>query len=217
MTWLSSDWSMRSPEKSTDKVQAKKSEEPRRKVAAYKVEDEPVPPSRYKRVSIDMSDYVPPEPKQSRVTASVEKQLVSNKSRFALADAVAVETEKFNAAMGEEIEEKAGFTIYKPTDKTKIPGFTLEERTRPVVVNQASGAIGVVTGTIVVRLKDFEEADSVASAFGLEYVSSDDSIATVFYKAPKGREIDDLIEMLRADGRVTRADAEIIQSTRQIH
>jgi hypothetical protein len=74
-----------------------------------------------------------------------------------------------------------------------------------------------VTGTIVVRMRDFDDADAVANAFGLESVSSDDSIATVYFRAPKDRDIDDLIELLREDGRVARADAEIIQSTRQIH
>lgn len=187
-----------------------------RKVAAIK-KDEAVPPSNYKRVSIDMTDYVP-EPKQSRVTASVDKQLVSSKGRYALAgDALAVESGKFDKSMGEEIEEKAGFTVYKPADKTFVSGFKMEDKTRPVVVNQASGAIGIVTGTIVVRLRDFEEIDAIAKTFGLEVVSSDDTIATAFYRAPKGLEIDDLIDSLRADGRVAHADAEIIQSMRQIH
>lgn len=190
--------------------------EPRRKVAAAKAE-ESVIPAGYKKVSIDLSDYQPPQPRPSRVTASVDKTLTSSRGAYALANALAVESDKFDASMGEEIEEKAGFTVFKPSRPAQVAGFVLDEKTRPVVVNQSSGAIGIVTGTIVVRLKDFEQADALASAFGLEYVSSDDTIATVFYKAPRGREIDDLIELLRADGRVARADAEIIQSTRQIH
>lgn len=198
---------------------AQVSREPRRKVAAIKKEEieESVIPAGYKRVSIDMTDYKP-EPRQSRVTASVDKQLVSSKGRYALAgDALAVESEKYDKSMGEEIEEKAGFTVYKPVDKASVSGFKLEEKTRPVVVNQSSGAIGIVTGTIVVRVRDFEEVDAIAKAFNLEVVSTDDTIATAFYRAPKGFEIDDLLEMLRADGRVAHADAEIIQSMRQIH
>ena len=163
-----------------------------------------------------MSNYVPPEPPPSRLIASVDKQLTSEKGRYALADALAVEAEKFDVSMGEQIDEKAGFIVFKPVNKA-AGSFSVDDRTRPVVVNQASGAIGIVTGTIVVRLKDFEQAEALARAFGLEEVSSDDTIATVFYKAPNGREIDDLIELLRADERVNRADAEIIQSTRQIH
>lgn len=190
-----------------------KQAKPERKQAA--VEAAPVAPSTYKRVSIDMTDYVPPEPRPSRFIASVDKKITSSKGDFALANVVAVETAKYDSSMGEEIEEKAGFTVYKPANVE--PSFVIDDRTRPVVVNRSSGAIGIVTGTVVVRLKDFSEAEALASAFGLEEVSSDDTIATVFYRVPKGREIDDLIELLRADGRVARADAEIIQASRQVH
>ena len=169
-----------------------------------------------RQVRIDMTDYEPP-PAPSRAIAAVAREMTSGRSRYQLADVSAIESGSFSASLGEAVETKAGFTVFIPKNPSSSDGFKLSQRQRPVVVNVANGQFGIVTGTLIVKLKDFNELDAVEAAFGLEVVTSDDTIATAYYRAPIGVEVDRLVERIRKDPRVVRADAEIVQAIGKVN
>lgn len=83
------------------------------------------------------------------------------------------------------------------------------ESSYPVVVNTRTGQLGVVSGTIIVKLASVADADALAKANGLlvEYVA--EPIGFVFLRAPAGMDVLATTAALGRDPRVTLAYAEI--------
>ncbi len=79
----------------------------------------------------------------------------------------------------------------------------------PVVVNVRNGQLGVVSGTLVVKMADVGEAAALAEANGLgvEYVA--EPIHYAFLRVPAGRDVLAVLAALRRDARVSSAYAEI--------
>ena len=85
----------------------------------------------------------------------------------------------------------------------------------PAVVNARTGALGVLTGSLVVRPKSMADADAIASAHGLEKIKAYPQLQAVFYKVKDGGDIADASAALQADQRVESAYPEIIESVRR--
>jgi hypothetical protein len=83
------------------------------------------------------------------------------------------------------------------------------EPSYPVVVNTRTGQLGVVSGTIIVKLATVADADALAKANGLsvEYVA--EPIGFVFLGAPAGTDVLAMTAALGRDPRVILAYAEI--------
>src|SRR5262245_10920954 len=84
----------------------------------------------------------------------------------------------------------------------------------PAVINSRSGALGVLTGTLIVKPKSMSDAEAIASGHGLEKAKAYPELRTVFYSAPPGVDIADLSAALQADPRVESAYPEIIEQVR---
>jgi hypothetical protein len=82
------------------------------------------------------------------------------------------------------------------------------------VVNERTGALGVLTGTLVVRPKNMDDADAIAGSHGLETIKAYPQLQTVFFRAAPGTDIADLSAALQADSRVASAYPEIIERVR---
>ena len=85
----------------------------------------------------------------------------------------------------------------------------------PTVVNVRTGTLGVLTGTLVVKPRNYGDAASIASQHGLETVKEFAHIGTVFYRARANADIADLAAALQADPRVENAYPEIVERVRR--
>jgi hypothetical protein len=83
------------------------------------------------------------------------------------------------------------------------------ERAFPVVVNTRTGQLGVVSGTIIVKLASIADADALAKANGLSVEHVAESIGFAFLRAPAGMDVLATTAALGRDPRVTLAYAEI--------
>ena len=84
----------------------------------------------------------------------------------------------------------------------------------PTVVNSRTGALGVLTGTLVVKPKSMGDADAIAAGHGLEKTKAYPKLQTVFYRAKPKVDIADVSAALQADSRVESAYPEIIEHVR---
>jgi hypothetical protein len=84
----------------------------------------------------------------------------------------------------------------------------------PTVMSARGGALGVLTGLLVVRPKSMGDADTIAGAHGLHKVKAYPQLQTVFYKVKEGADIADASAALQADSRVEIAYPEIIERVR---
>jgi hypothetical protein len=79
----------------------------------------------------------------------------------------------------------------------------------PVVLNTRTGQLGVVSGTLVVKMPKIADAAALAKAYGLtvDYVA--ESIGYAFLRVPAGGDVISTAAALRRDARVSSAYAEI--------
>jgi hypothetical protein len=143
------------------------------------------------------------------------KEITANGERYLhLPEVRAVEGKA--AAAGEVIETKGKLVLYRgaATDAATIKraGGSLEY---PTVVNARTGALGVLTGVLVVKPKNMSDAEAIASSNGLQLSKAFPHLQTVFYKAKPGEDIADLSAALQADPRVESAYPEIIERVRK--
>jgi hypothetical protein len=122
-------------------------------------------------------------------------------------------------ATADVVEQKGPYTIVTrtPTGAAGAPRLAaasaVSERAGapayPVVVNRSTGQLGVVSGTLVVKMANVDEAAALAKAHGLtvDYVAG--SIGYAFLQVPAGGDIISTAAALRRDARVRSAYAEI--------
>jgi len=119
-------------------------------------------------------------------------------------------------AEGEVIETKGRLVLYRgaaaESAALKLSGGSLEF---PTVMNTRTGALGVLTGALVVKPRDMADADAIANSHALDKGRVFPHLQTVFYKVRPGEDIADVAAALQADPRVESAYPEIIESVRQ--
>jgi preprotein translocase subunit YajC len=118
-------------------------------------------------------------------------------------------------AAGEVIETKGRLVLYRgsATDSVALERAG-KSMVYPTVVNTRTGALGVLTGVLVVKPKNMSDAEAIASSNGLQVSKAFPHLQTVFYKAKPGEDIADLSAALQADPRVESAYPEIIERVR---
>ena len=117
------------------------------------------------------------------------------------------------------VERKGPYAIVERGAATGTPAAVVEaasavsaiaaEPSYPVVVNTRTGQLGVVSGTIIVKLASIADVDALAKANGLsvEYVA--EPIGFAFLGAPAGIDVLATTAALGRDPRVMLAYAEI--------
>lgn len=84
----------------------------------------------------------------------------------------------------------------------------------PTVINKRTKAIGVLQGTLIVKLKQMADADSIGSTHGLQLVKQYPQIQTVVYRVPTGVDLIASVEAVASDGRVASAYPDILEHER---
>ena len=124
----------------------------------------------------------------------------------------AVPTKDYVSSYGPVLFTENGFSIV--AIDTAADGtwkdLILGKADRPVVVNTANARLGVVTGTLIVKLKDVAEADRFAGRQNLQLLSVDDLISTAYYRAPEGFPMLAGAEQLRQDAVVESIEVETV-------
>ena len=136
---------------------------------------------------------------------------VERKTRATPEQAVA----PLGASSADIIESKGKLVVLRSSRKSA--GFVEQAAGAPVyptVLNTRTGAIGVLTGTLIVKPKNMADADAIASSHGLETAKVYPQLQTVFYKAKDGVDLADVSAALQADPRVESAYPEIVEHVR---
>ena len=118
-------------------------------------------------------------------------------------------------AGGEVIETKGKLVLYRASAAASAVVVRAGgSDVYPTVVNSRTGALGVLTGTLVVRPKSMADADAIAASHGLQKSKAYPQLQTVFYEVKPGADIADAAAALQADPRVELAYPEIIEHVR---
>jgi len=86
---------------------------------------------------------------------------------------------------------------------------------QPVAINRDTGTLGLMTGTIMVHLKNLADAPALASTHGLTLTRSYDHLGMAFFTVTRGSDVLTAAARLTTDPRVTRADPEVLEALRQ--
>ena len=78
-------------------------------------------------------------------------------------------------------------------------------------MNPRTGGIGIVPGTLNVKLKNNANAAALAADYGLEVVREFAHLKTVFYRVKTGQDVLTAAASLSADARVEQAEVEVIE------
>ncbi|HEY7726652.1 MAG TPA: hypothetical protein VH880_15065 [Anaeromyxobacteraceae bacterium] len=115
------------------------------------------------------------------------------------------------AAAAELVEEKGGFAVFRESAAAASEATRAAGRapTYPVAVNERTGDLGVVPGTLVVRLRDPPAAGELARDHGLSLDFHAAHLGTAFYRAPAGASLPAAAARLAADPRVRSAEIEV--------
>lgn len=128
--------------------------------------------------------------------------------------AVAVPAPRYTASMGEPLLAVNGFKVVAG-ETEGWQTLTFHEQARPVVMN-ASGRLGVVTGTVIVKAHDLAAARAYANRMGLKELLSDESISTLYLRPAEGVALVDLRSALAQKSALfERVDLEIMDSVKE--
>ncbi len=116
------------------------------------------------------------------------------------------------------LTKKGGYSFYKKENwqTAKDAGHTSElpENSR-VVLNRRTGSLGVVTGSILIKLKDFQDADAIVREYELtETHRFAGLMRLVVVKVPLNQ-LNAVLARVQADVRIERADPEILENFAQ--
>ena len=126
----------------------------------------------------------------------------------------AVAKDQYDPRLGLLISEKLGFVIYAADDHS--PFLLSIDGNLPVVANKSNGMLGIVTGTIVVTLKESSMAQAVAQNYGLTLKYLDKEMRLAYFSAPSKTALDKVVEALQKDVSVEHVNLEIVQSKKRL-
>ncbi|MBU6376065.1 MAG: hypothetical protein KGQ59_08725 [Bdellovibrionales bacterium] len=122
--------------------------------------------------------------------------------------AVAVEDRKLGESVGTEVATKGNFVFFqiKGELSRRSPGM------KQVVYHRDHKKLGVLTGTMVVKVLRYETSDRLARDHGLDLVHGEEAINALFLSMAEGDPLSK-VEELKKDARVVRAHLEILSDT----
>lgn len=126
----------------------------------------------------------------------------------------AITKDQYEPHMGSLISEKLGFVIYAADDHD--PFLLSIDGTLPVVANKSNGMLGIVTGTIVVTLKESSMAQALAQTYDLTLKYLDKEMRLAYFSAPSKTALDKVVEALQKDVSVEHVNLEIVQSKKRM-
>ncbi len=122
---------------------------------------------------------------------------------------------------GDEILGKKGrFSIYRSNSsginsRKASKQHIGKNSERPVVQNRRTGRLAVVTGNIIVKLKDIGTAQNIAKTYNLELSFTNKFMKTAFFSSLDLSNLPALKNNLENDSRVIRVNLEIVDKIRK--
>jgi hypothetical protein len=125
----------------------------------------------------------------------------------------AVVRSDYRPYMGKILFEHQSYVVFEQDTAASLNWKNLVVRAadRPLVVNP-NGRLGVVTGTLVVKLSDVHKADVLAGRENLQLLRLDEAVGIAYFRAPENYELMTGAERLRKSPDVERVEIEIVQS-----
>lgn len=119
---------------------------------------------------------------------------------------------------GNLIATKGNFVVFT-TAQQNAPSVALLNGTTfyPVVFNQRTMGVGIMPGTLAVKLKNMASAAAVAADHGLDVVRIFDNLQTAFFRVRTGQDVVAAAAALAADVRVSSAELEVIENVAVPH
>jgi len=108
------------------------------------------------------------------------------------------------------IETKGSFIVYSVQQNTGSM-VTINGATYPTAFNMRTGVVGIMPGTLNVKLKNTANTAAVAADYGLEIVRVFAHLKTAYFKIKPGQDVVSIVTALMADTRVARAEIEVIE------
>jgi len=125
----------------------------------------------------------------------------------------AVPKAQYEPRMGQLISEKLGFAIFATTQSA----FELTAGTElPVLAKKGNGILGIVTGTIIVTLKENTLAPLLAQTYDLTLKYLDKDLRLAYFTAPANTPLDKVVEALQRDASVENVNLEVVQSRKRL-
>lgn len=116
---------------------------------------------------------------------------------------------------GTVIETKGHFVVFRAATTgsgrlEQVDSVTVY----PTAINTSNGNIGILPGTLVVRLKNTATAAAIATDHGLELVRSFPAINSAYYLVKPGQNLLAVASALSNDARVQQAEIEVLEHVR---
>ena len=122
------------------------------------------------------------------------------------------------AGGGKLIETKGAFVVFAAAQQSAASVASTNGATSyPTVLNTRSQGIGILPGTLNVKLKNMDSAAAIAIDHGLEVVRVFAHLQTVFYRVKPGQDVLAAAASLSADPRVSSAEVEVIEHMKVPH
>ena len=110
------------------------------------------------------------------------------------------------------IETKGAFVVFTAAPQSAASIRSVNDATSyPTVLNQRTGRIGILPGTLSVKLKNMDSAAAVATDHGLEVVRVFAHLQVAFYRVKPDQDVVAAAASLTADPRVENAEVEVIE------
>lgn len=123
----------------------------------------------------------------------------------------AIPKDRYRADLGPRIDEKFGFAIYAAQGQTDL----MVDEGLPVVAKNTNGLLGIVTGTLIVTLREGALALDLARDYGLKVIYFDEDLRLAYYSAPEKSSLDSVVDTLKRDRLVESVNLEVIQSRKK--
>lgn len=106
----------------------------------------------------------------------------------------------------------SGFAIVanEPAVQESLREAIMNINERPVVWNTTTHHAQIISGALIVRLRQMENLHTLARRHGLTVLSTDESIKTVYYKMPDGFQVFAGLQRLRLDHDVEHVEIELL-------
>ncbi len=118
------------------------------------------------------------------------------------------------------IKDKGRFSIYRSTvtRQSSLSSQTIDStKLYPVVLNPRTGQLAIVTGTILAKLNDMDDADYIASEYNLTVLRTYAHLSTAFYSTASGQDILQVEASLKTDTRISEVSIEVLETFNVAH
>lgn len=128
----------------------------------------------------------------------------------------------FNQA--DKVATKSSFEIYK--NKPTINGLSSKQtalalvnniETLPIVYNENRKTLGMLTGKMVLKLKDMNDLDSLVSDMGATISSAYPHLKYAIIKFKRGADLKNVLDTWNNDNRIEKLELEILSDEMKLH